>query len=312
MLHRFCREGDMSAIDGALSAPALERLLEFLGHNNLLPPDEWMWRLAQGRLRSSDLCLTFDDGLRSQWEIALPVLQRHGLRAFWFVYSCAFEGHPVRSEIYSHVAGLTGGMAQLIDDLFPLALPALRSRLATVEFAAYAATMRESAPYYSERDLQYRFLRNHPATQREVEELMDELLRRRGYNVADVARDLWMTNDHLRWLSDRGHSVGLHSYSHPYAIGQLTEEQQQVEYARNFEHIEATTGVTPEAMSHPLNSYGVATLQVLQRVGIRCGFRANMLPPSEQDTQARHLELPREDPANLIGLTRQGSSTIRE
>ena len=44
-------------------------------------------RLERSELRHNDIVLTFDDGLRCQYDIALPILNKHGIGAFWFVYS---------------------------------------------------------------------------------------------------------------------------------------------------------------------------------------------------------------------------------
>ena len=62
-------------------------MLRFVGLRNILPADEWMARATSDRLDENDLCLTFDDALRCQYDVALPVLEKYGLTAFWFVYS---------------------------------------------------------------------------------------------------------------------------------------------------------------------------------------------------------------------------------
>ena len=52
-------------------------------------------------------------------------------------------------------------------------------------------------------------------------------------------------------------------------------------------------------MAHPTNSYGAATLELLQRRGVRLGFRAN-------PAMARHgpLEYPRRDHALVMAEMR--------
>ena len=48
---------------------------EHLDPSRILPAREWQDRLQRGALRSVDLCLTFDDALRCQFDVARPVLE---------------------------------------------------------------------------------------------------------------------------------------------------------------------------------------------------------------------------------------------
>ncbi len=308
MFHRF-RPGDATtAWQGALSSEDFERILLHVGIGSILAPDEWLSRLGEGRLCDQDICITFDDGLRCQVDHALPVLERYGLQAFWFVYSCVFSGRPVRSEVYSYVAGEAGGMAALSEEFLSRCAPDMLTQLNSSSYAAYAALMREAAPFYTLSDVQFRFLRNQTENRAIFEGLMDCILTERGVDVEEVARGLWLDDADLRELTRRGHQVGLHSYDHPYDIAQLSRQEQQDQYERNYTHIATVTGHRPRCMSHPLNSYSGDSLTVLTDLGIQCGFRANLLAPAGKEVNASCLELAREDSANLAAALMSESS----
>lgn len=49
-------------------------------------------RLGQGRLPRNALCITFDDGYADNHDIALPILQRHGLSACFFIATGFLDG----------------------------------------------------------------------------------------------------------------------------------------------------------------------------------------------------------------------------
>ena len=51
------------------------------------------------KLQKDDVCLTFDDGLSCQTELAEPVLRQHGLTGFFFVNSAPMLGQPILMEI---------------------------------------------------------------------------------------------------------------------------------------------------------------------------------------------------------------------
>ena len=88
---------------GAISAEQFEQILIFLGPKNILPAAEWLKRAETSKLRETDLCITFDDGLREQFDIAVPVMRHYGITAFFFVYSSPMKGVPADIELYRHV-----------------------------------------------------------------------------------------------------------------------------------------------------------------------------------------------------------------
>ena len=100
MFHYFHSSGDDPKDQGSLSAEDFENILLFVGLENILPPDEWVFRLQNNRLRRSDICVTFDDGLRCQYDVCLPILEKYKIRCFWFVYSCVFEDLAGKLDIY--------------------------------------------------------------------------------------------------------------------------------------------------------------------------------------------------------------------
>ena len=101
MFHHFC-DARHPRGQGAITAQELEDILDYVGLHRILPAHEWLERATKGTLEAGETCLTFDDALRCQYDIALPVLERYGLTAFWFVYSSVFEGNEEPLEIYRY------------------------------------------------------------------------------------------------------------------------------------------------------------------------------------------------------------------
>jgi hypothetical protein len=56
-------------------------------------------------------------------------------------------------------------------------------------------------------------------------------------------------------------------------------------------------------MSHPCNSYAIETIAILEKLGIRLGFRANMAAGPNRSG----MEYPREDHANLLRMMKQAA-----
>lgn len=292
MFHHF-HGGGHPPVQGSMSAQQLVQLLWFIGHDRILSAEEWLDRALNGTLRPRDVCLTFDDNLRCQYDVALPVLEEHGLTAFWFVPTSVVEGTLERLEIYrvfrtrcfETVEDFYGAFYRVLDQ------GELAAALADFEPAAYLAEF----PFYSDSDRQFRFVRDEVLGPRRYDAAMDVLLAERGLSLEQLGHGLWMSGEQLCDLAESGHVVGLHSHTHPTRLGELDETAQESEYVENFRVLNNILPRPPVAMSHPCNSYSPATLEILHHLGIKLGFRANLAQPAHGP-----LEFPRADHANLI------------
>jgi peptidoglycan/xylan/chitin deacetylase (PgdA/CDA1 family) len=296
MLHHFHDDRHPRG-QGAIDAACFERLLERIGVERFLPADLFRDRALSGALQPGDLCITFDDALRCQYDIALPVLRRLGLTAFWFVYSGVFEGmrEPLetfryfRTVAYPEVEEFYAAFDAALSDSEHAAL--VRRESADVDFSRYLAEV----AVYTLSDRRFRYLRDRILGPDRYNDVMWGMIRRAGYAERIPSALLWMDNDCLRALHREGHLIGLHSYSHPTLMEALPLDRQREEYARNAAHLESVTGSVPVVVSHPCNSYRGETLDLLRGMGVKLGFRANM---AKRDHSL--LELPRIDHAVLV------------
>ena len=303
MFHHFHDGGRHPRQQGSISGEELEAVLAHVGVGNILDPQAWMEKMGRRQLTAADRCLTFDDGVLCQFDVALPVLERHGLRAFWFVYSNVFEGHVGKLELYRMFRTLC---FDDLDDFYAVFFQrvfasALASAARAVLEEDRIAQYRASFPFCSVDDVKFRFIRDRALGPEAYERLMDGLIVEYSLDVAEIAQRLWLSNAHLRQLADHGHLIGLHSYSHPTVLAALPPEEQAEEYRKNFAHITAASGQEPVAMAHPCNSYTEQTLDILRRLGIRCGFRSNMVPAGEHGRlNPTPWEMARQDHANIM------------
>jgi peptidoglycan/xylan/chitin deacetylase (PgdA/CDA1 family) len=282
---------------GAISGGELDGLLKYVGRDRILPAHEWMRRALAGTLKDDDLCLTFDDALLCQYDIAFPVLNQFGLTAFWFVYSSVFEGNWESLEVYRYFRTTAfRSVDEFYQDFF--------QSIADVYPAEYQAAFAEFNPdsylaefsIYSVEDRLFRYFRDQILGACRYEGLMQSMMSEKGFDPLNVTGRLWMNDDHLRALRRAGHLIGLHSYTHPTRLADQPVEVQAHEYERNFEHLARVLGEDPVAMSHPCNSYNELTLPILERLGIRLGFRANM----QHIVRPSRFEFPRRDHAIIM------------
>ncbi|RME89850.1 MAG: polysaccharide deacetylase family protein [Verrucomicrobia bacterium] len=296
MFHHF-HGGRHLPSQGSLSAAAFSDMLDWLdARYNLLGAGEYLRRFESGALGPRDICLSFDDGLLCQYDIAVPVLEERNLDAFFFVYSSVIMGLPNNLEIYRHFR--THGFRDIDEfyaEFFALAEDVLKSDLSRHRRAFEEADYLREFPFYTESDKWFRYLRDQVLGPERYDEIMTALMERKAFSPQDVMADLWMSESHLKDLAARGHIVGLHSFSHPTKISRLDYDQQYAEYRKNYDHLTSVVG-SVSAMSHPCGDYNDDTLKILAALGIRIGFRSNM----SRLRAGGPFEVPREDHANIV------------
>lgn len=299
MFHHFHGSGHPVG-QGSISTNDLANLLEFIGVDRILPAREWLERATLNRLERDDICLTFDDNLMCQFDVALPVLRQFGLTAFWFVYTSVIEGKIETLEVYRQFRTTHFGCVDDFYDSFFRTIEgsseagAVNMALKSFEPEKYLSASR----FYSDADRQFRFVRDEVLGPVRYSAVMDCMIASANLTHAQLGQELWMGAEQLRLLESQGHVVGLHSHTHPMRMNRLSPAEQRDEYARNQACLAHVIDAPPTAMSHPCNSYNAETLKILKDLGIRVGFRAYIEPLTEYAD--RTLEHPREDHTNLM------------
>ncbi len=298
MFHHFHDGKTYIQSQGSITAEEFDRMLTLYKKSwNLITAREWFERAASDRLGEKDVCLTFDDALLSQYAIALPVLDKHNLNAFWFVYTAALTGKPEKLELYRYYRYKCFDSV----DTFYAAFYGEVGRFAVKEKIASglrnydAKAFLNNYPAYSASDKKFRYIRDIILTKAEYEEIMDGMLQKSELPLAKIQETFWMKPEHVTRLRNEGHIVGLHSHTHPTLLEKLSREEQQKEYSENARVLEALLGEKAVSMSHPSNSYNADTLEILRKLGIQVGFRAT----PDKETYSK-LEYPRFDNTFLI------------
>jgi peptidoglycan/xylan/chitin deacetylase (PgdA/CDA1 family) len=315
MFHRVHGAKSSLVGQGSITSCEFEEILHFVGIKNILSAQEWLFRLKKEKLKNSHLCLTFDDGLKCQYDICLPILEKYNLNVFWFIYSSVFEGKPVKSEVYSYFATK---YFKNMDDFFRLFFARCKRLLMDwaseyeARFKRYAQETLVWNPFYSSNDLKFRFIREELFSKEEFENIMDAIMQEKGARAGDLAKNLWLSNSELKDLNSKGHCLGLHSYDHPLCLSRLSYKEQFRQYYKNYHHLKKICNKKIISMSHPLNAYNKDTLRVLRRLGIICGFRSNMVRTGENKVNPTPLEMAREDPANILKFVSLRRSNRKE
>lgn len=301
MFHRIHRAGGRAYGQGSITDKEFVEILHYIGLENILPPDEWLYKLKGQELKKNELCLTFDDGLKCQYKVGFPILEDYNIRAFWFIYSSVFEDGVEKIEIYSYF--MTRYFSN-IDDFFDSFFEKCNEENIVIKkdepFQRFYDICTLKFPFYSVNDIKFRYLRDHILNKNSFEKIMDELINENGATLTELSKKLWMNDSDLRNLALKGHHIGLHSYNHPTVISNLTFDDQCYQYKSNHEHIDQVCNQKISSMAHPCGDYNDDTLRILKELDVTCGFRSNMTPPEGGQINQSPFECAREDCANII------------
>jgi len=294
MFHHFIGKNHSKA-QGAISERQLRRIIEHY-KDNLLSAQEWYNKALSNSLVPNDICLTFDDALLCQYEVAVPVLNEYKLKAFFFVYSSIFTGKIEMLEVYRKFRiECFKDIDNFYENFFSIIDNSPYNNEVQESLKNYSHDNWKHFPFYSENDTKFRFIRDSILGTERYQKIMDTMLKAKNIDITDFSSKLWMTAEHLKKLKSDGHIIGLHSHSHPTTLSKLNFSEQEKEYKLNFDFLHNLLGEKPQTMSHPCNSYNSDTLKILNNLGVKVGFRANM-----EMGDFSKLEFPREDHANII------------
>lgn len=178
MFHHFHNERHPKG-QGSISGMQFARLLDYVSSKHtILSVTEWLLRIRDGNLRNSDVCLTFDDNLRCQFDVAFPVLKKRGLTAFWFINTSPLVNQVEQTELYRYFRTVAFDSVDDFYDAFSQTVSESKFKdmvdmgLARIDISAYLSKY----PFYSYRDRWFRFLRDQIFSPENYFFIMDEMI----------------------------------------------------------------------------------------------------------------------------------------
>ncbi len=307
MFHHFHNKKH-SYSQGSLSSYDFIEIIEWLNQNyKILSANEYLKKFKNNSIKNTDICLSFDDSLKCQFDIAIPILKLFKIKAFFFVYSSAFSNNPDPLEIYRYFrTSCFTNIDEFYDDFFEVVKSYNIQKYTDKYFNYKNLNYLSEFPFYSESDKWFRYLRDQYLNNDSYDSIMNDLMSKKDFDPKEAKKHLWMSEKELLEIDKDGHLIGLHSFSHPTQISKLSKAQQKEEYSKNYNHLSKLIGKPIDAMSHPCGDYNEITLGILSSMNIEIGFRSNMsitnIPSS--------LEIPREDHSNVLKKIRNASNNF--
>lgn len=306
MFHHFYDNKIHIKEQGAITKEEFEALLDFYEKEyKIISAKEYSEKAEKNQLKNFEVCITFDDSLKCQFDIAYPVLENRGIKAFWFIYTSPLIGVLEKVEVYRHFRfSKFSDIEEFYSAFFTLAIEHeqelkcdIQYELKNFEPDSYA----KDFSFYTPNDKRFRYLRDDILGTEKYNYLMDKMIDRYNYNIEENKEILWLSEQDIKTIYNTGHIIGLHSHTHPMVLTNLSFEEQYEEYNRNKQILENIIHDKVYSISYPCNSYNDDTLEIMKKLEIHLGFRANTAK-----LYKNIMEIPREDHANIIRRMKQG------
>ncbi|CAA7621674.1 polysaccharide deacetylase family protein [Magnetospirillum sp. UT-4] len=296
LIFHYFEGGGHPACPGSLTAEGLAGFLARFGPRRILPAAEWLARARAGALGDDDVCLSFDDGLACQMDVALPVLRDFGLTALWFPYTLPLTGAVDLNEAFRYFRALRFPELDRFYDAFDRACAA-SSHAGAVErgLAGFDPdTYLAQYSFYSAADRKFRYVRDEILGEAAYFEVMATLMAAEGMTPESLKHRLWITAGQLGGLAAEGHVIGMHAHQHPVRAAALSPAGREADWRANLAAVEAATGSRPDCIAYPCNCYDADAMAFLSGLGVRVGFRNLM------DGAGGVMECPRQDYTHAV------------
>lgn len=236
IFHRVLRQPDPLFPDEA-DARRFDRVCGWVRRwFQVLPLDEAVRRLAEGRLPARALSITFDDGYEDNFSVALPILQRHGLSATFFVATGFLDGGCMWND-------------RIIESIRATSLPALDlADIGHADFGMHATG--DDASRRAAIDAIVPRAKYLPPQQR-----LD--FSRRVAELAQVPAPtgLMMSSQQVRGLHEAGMQIGAHTVNHP-ILARLAAADAVREIGDSKRQLESITRAPVTLFAYPNGRHG--------------------------------------------------------
>ena len=229
IFHRVLERPD-PIFPGEVDAHRFSQLMNLVKRSfNVLTVGDAAAQLKAGRLPPRALAITFDDGYADNAEVALPILQRHGLKASFFVATGFLNGGRMWNDTVIETLRATKvntldlssfGLASVNIDSADQKRQAIESLLSKIKYLSL----------------------------QEREDWLQRLSVIAGSPT--LPNDLMMRSDQVQHLHRAGMEIGGHTVNHP-ILRVLPDKQARSEIQQGKQTLESLIGAPVDVFAYP-------------------------------------------------------------
>lgn len=228
--------------------------VDFLAHQYKLVTIEELVKARKESMSGKFCAITFDDGLRDQYENALRVLVKHRAPATFFVITQTLEGKvPVSHKI--HCLRSRFSVTELLEryeNFFGEILP--RDRF-----------LDQNEHYDDIITSNFKTTVNRLPND-EANDFLVSVFKELGWDEKDIAKELFITQTEIKELKKQGMDIGAHTHNHS-PLSRLGEREVGEELLLSCAILGRILGSPARVFSYPHGAYETRHTQILKAAG---------------------------------------------
>lgn len=248
-----------------------EAQLDLLGQSGEFVGAADIAAALEGKLRLPErsVCITFDDGLREQFDLAWPIMHRRGIPGIFFVSTLPIEQSLVLDVHKLHIVRTRVSADRLLDELAAFCDEEQHS-FAEIDQQSVAAQYRYDSPVVGRLKYALNFQLPLVLRRRFIDRSFDSHTSR---SENEISKQLYMTRQMLREL-DIHHVIGSHGHDHA-PLAQMPEDHIRAELNQSKSLLQAWGLKNIVSFSYPYGgptSYSLRVGELAEEAGYRFAF----------------------------------------
>lgn len=289
MCHYFHDCKKYKKVQGSIDINDVEKI--FLDKKyNVISVDKYIEKMENNNLKKNEICFSFDDGLKEQYELAYKLLEKYNVKGLFNINTMPLVGQVDKLELYRYYRNYCcDNLEDFYRKFFDQVKKILKNKYDEIclnlDFNKYL----EKSIFYTYSDRKFRYFRDE-VLKENYNKIMDILIK----NELDLAcgkLELWISNEELRRLSKNGHLIGLHTHSHPTNLDKLTYEKQRNEFEKNKEILEKIIEKKVEIVAYPCGKYNNETFEIMKELKIKYGLAATTFEKIENNLLLKRIDI---------------------
>ncbi len=279
MFHNFHDEKFFKKSLGSISSSELKKIINKFGKKNIVDPKKFILNFISKKPKNNFCCLTFDDGLKSQIKIALPVLKKKKIKAFFFIPTSIITNQPNLMELYRY---FRDNYFKGFDDFYESFLFFLKKvkKKNNLNFflkkkEKLINKRKKNYPFYSIKEIQFRIIRDIYLNKKVYEKIMLAMFKFKNFNHKNFLKKFYINTRDIKRIEKEGHAIGLHTHNHPMLLEKLSYSEQKSEFLKNLRILRKIIDQKIISASFPTGSYNIDTINILNNLKIEICFRDN-------------------------------------
>ena len=185
MFHHFHDDNLHKKSQGSINKDDFYKILKFIGRENILDAKDFFSRFKENKLKEKNVCLTFDDATKCQYDIALPVLEDLKIKSFFFIYSSLFKGELTLLEIYRY---FRMNYFNNIDEFYNYFFKLLNKDLSAFfkDNEKIIEQTKVKFLVYSTNDIKFRLVRDKLLSQLDYKKIMFAMFKEKNFKPEDA------------------------------------------------------------------------------------------------------------------------------